>query len=70
LILAGPISFIIMGQFFGMVAATYSCVFISALGDAKRPEELGHSCGLHHGAGLLPVLLCPAASVPPVPLAI
>jgi uncharacterized membrane protein len=35
LILAGPISFIIMGHFFGMAAATFSCVFISALGDRE-----------------------------------
>lgn len=32
-ILAGPILFIIMGEFFGMVPATFSCVFVSALGD-------------------------------------
>lgn len=32
-ILAGPILFIIMGEFFGMAAATFSCVFVSALGD-------------------------------------
>lgn len=32
-ILAGPILFIIMGEFFGMFLATFSCVFVSALGD-------------------------------------
>ena len=32
-ILAGPIMFIILGEFFGMVPATFSCVFVSALGD-------------------------------------
>ena len=32
-ILAGPILFIIMGEFFGLVPATFSCVFVSALGD-------------------------------------
>jgi hypothetical protein len=32
-ILAGPILFIIMGEFFGMAPATFSCVFVSALGD-------------------------------------
>src|SRR5215469_15807994 len=32
-ILAGPIMFIIFGEFFGMVAATFTCVFVSALGD-------------------------------------
>jgi hypothetical protein len=34
-ILAGPILFIIMGQYFGMAAATFSCVFVSALGDRE-----------------------------------
>ena len=32
-ILAGPILFIIFGEFFGMVAGTFACVFVSALGD-------------------------------------
>ena len=32
-ILAGPIMFIIFGKAFGMVAATFMCVFVSALGD-------------------------------------
>lgn len=32
-ILAGPILFIIFGEFFGLVPATFSCVFVSALGD-------------------------------------
>jgi putative Ca2+/H+ antiporter (TMEM165/GDT1 family) len=32
-ILAGPILFIIMGEFFGMAPAIFSCVFVSALGD-------------------------------------
>lgn len=34
-ILAGPILFIILGEFFGMVPATFSCVFVSALGDRE-----------------------------------
>lgn len=34
-ILAGPILFMIMGHFFGMAAATFSCVFVSALGDRQ-----------------------------------
>lgn len=33
LILAGPICFIIFGEFFGMVPATFACVFVSAMGD-------------------------------------
>ena len=32
-ILAGPIFFIVLGHFFGMAAATFSCVFVSAMGD-------------------------------------
>lgn len=32
-ILAGPLMFILFGEFFGMVAATFMCVFVSALGD-------------------------------------
>ena len=32
-ILAGPILFIIFGEFFGMAPATFMCVFVSALGD-------------------------------------
>ena len=32
-ILAGPIAFIILGEFFGLVPATFSCVFVSAMGD-------------------------------------
>jgi hypothetical protein len=32
-ILAGPVFFIVLGTYFGMVAATFSCVFVSAMGD-------------------------------------
>src|SRR5215475_7537419 len=32
-ILAGPLMFILFGQFFGMVAGTFMCVFVAALGD-------------------------------------
>jgi hypothetical protein len=32
-ILAGPILFIVLGQYLGMAAGTFSCVFVSALGD-------------------------------------
>jgi putative tricarboxylic transport membrane protein len=32
-ILAGPLMFILFGVYFGMVAATFMCVFVSALGD-------------------------------------
>lgn len=32
-ILAGPVFFIVLGHYFGMAAATFSCVFVSAMGD-------------------------------------
>ena len=32
-ILAGPLMFILFGMLFGMAAATFMCVFVSALGD-------------------------------------
>ena len=32
-ILGGPVMFIVFGELFGMVAATFTCVFVSALGD-------------------------------------
>lgn len=32
-ILAGPLMFILFGVYFGMAAATFMCVFVSALGD-------------------------------------
>ncbi len=32
-ILAGPVAFIILGEFFGLVPATFACVFIPAIGD-------------------------------------
>jgi hypothetical protein len=32
-ILAGPLMFILFGEYFGMVAATFMCVFVSAMGE-------------------------------------
>lgn len=32
-ILGGPVMFMVFGELFGMVAATFMCVFVSALGD-------------------------------------
>ena len=32
-ILAGPVLFIVLGQYLGMAAGTFGCVFVSALGD-------------------------------------
>jgi hypothetical protein len=32
-ILAGPLCFILFGSYFGLIPATFTCVFVSALGD-------------------------------------
>lgn len=32
-ILAGPVLFIVLGHYFGMIPATFACVLVSALGD-------------------------------------
>ena len=32
-ILAGPVCFIVLGEYFGLAAATFGCVFVSALGE-------------------------------------
>ncbi len=54
-ILAGPFLFIICGEFFGMVAATFACVFVSALGD--RTATLKSSFWLAAGVTFFGVLL-------------
>ena len=54
-ILAGPIFFIILGEYFGLVPATYSCVFVSALGD--RTASLKGSAVLAAGVTFFGVLL-------------
>jgi hypothetical protein len=54
-ILAGPMLFIIFGELFGMVAATFSCVFVSALGD--RTSTLKSSAMLAAGVTFFGVLL-------------
>ena len=54
-ILAGPILFIICGEFLGMVAATFACVFVSALGD--RTATLKGSFWLAAGVTFFGVLL-------------
>jgi hypothetical protein len=54
-ILAGPILFIILGEFFGMVPATFSCVFVSALGD--REATLKNSFLLAAGITVVGVFL-------------
>jgi hypothetical protein len=54
-ILAGPILFIIFGEFFRMVAGTFACVFVSALGD--RTATLKSSLVLAAGVTFFGVLL-------------
>jgi hypothetical protein len=50
-ILAGPILFIFVGEFFGMAPATFACVFVSALGD--RESTLKSSAVLALGVTIL-----------------
>ncbi len=54
-ILAGPILFIVFGEFLGMVPATFACVFVSALGD--REATLKNSFLLAAGVTFFGVLL-------------
>lgn len=54
-ILAGPIAFIILGEFFGLVPATIACVLIPALGD--RTATLKGSLMLAAGVTFFGVLL-------------
>ncbi len=54
-ILAGPILFIIFGEFLGMAPATFACVFVSALGD--REATLKTSFLLAAGITFFGVLL-------------
>jgi putative Ca2+/H+ antiporter (TMEM165/GDT1 family) len=54
-ILAGPILFIICGEFLGLLAATFACVFVSALGD--RTATLKGSFLLAAGVTFFGVLL-------------
>jgi hypothetical protein len=54
-VLAGPILFIVFGEFFGMVPATFVCVFVSALGD--RDSTLKSSASLAAGVTFFGCLL-------------
>ncbi len=54
-ILAGPILFIILGEFFGLVPATFACVLVPALGD--RTATLKASLILAAGVTFFGVLL-------------
>lgn len=54
-ILAGLLSFILLGKFFGLLPAIFGCVFISALGD--RSATLRASIGLAGGLTVFGVIL-------------
>jgi putative tricarboxylic transport membrane protein len=54
-ILAGPVAFIILGEYFGLVPATFACVFIPALGD--RTATLKGSLILSTGVTVFGVAL-------------
>jgi hypothetical protein len=54
-ILAGPILFIVLGTYGGLVPATFACVFVSALGD--RESTLRASFFLATGITIFGVLL-------------
>lgn len=59
-ILAGPLMFILFGEFFGMIAATFMCVFVSALGDRTatlRGSALLAACITVGGAVLFSYVL-------------
>jgi hypothetical protein len=38
-IIAGPVLFIILGTYFGLIPATFACVFVSALGDRNTDPK-------------------------------
>ena len=54
-ILAGPVLFIVLGEFFGLVPATFACVFVPALGD--RTATLKGSAILAAGVTVVGTLL-------------
>jgi len=65
-ILSGPLMFILFGEFFGMVAATFMCVFVSALGD--RTATLKGSAMLAAGITVLGAVLFSYVLKVPFPL--
>ena len=65
-ILAGPLMFILFGEFFGMVAATFMCVFVAALGD--RTATLKGSAILAAGITIIGALLFSYVLKVPFPL--
>ena len=65
-ILAGPILFIILGEYFGMVPGTFACVFVSALGD--RTSTVKGSAMLAAGVTFFGCLLFSYVLKVPFPL--
>ena len=65
-ILAGPVAFIILGEFFGLVLATFACVLIPALGD--RTATLKGSAILAAGVTFFGVILFSYVLKIPFPL--
>lgn len=65
-ILAGPILFIILGELFGLVPATFACVFVPALGD--KDATLKGSTILAAGVTFFGVLLFSYVLKIPFPL--
>ncbi len=65
-ILAGPICFIIFGEFFGLMPATFMCVFVSSLGD--RTATLKNSLILATGVTLAGAFLFSYVLKVPFPL--
>ncbi|WP_247473828.1 tripartite tricarboxylate transporter TctB family protein [Bradyrhizobium sp. 30] len=59
-ILAGPLMFVLFGLYFGMAAATFMCVFVSALGD--RTATLKGSAVLAAVVAVVGCLLFPTCS--------
>ena len=65
-ILAGPLMFILFGEFFGMVAATFMCVFVAALGE--RTATLKGSAILAAGITVIGAFLFSYVLKVPFPL--
>jgi len=65
-ILAGPILFIIVGEYFGLFPATFVCVFVSALGD--RATTLKGSFMLAFGVAFFGTLLFSYVLQSPFPM--
>jgi hypothetical protein len=65
-ILAGPVCFILFGDFLGLVPATFACVFVSALGD--RTATLKGSAILAAGVTFFGVILFSYVLKIPFPL--